>query len=153
MTPQWLYYSGSGCGQPGCQNINGDVSRVALEPNATPQLLANLGEGVGYSLAVDSLGDPFPAVQITKHRDGTATASVSTPRPASVSVRGKRIVHTRGRQLRSKVASVAIRPRPGARRALRRDGKVHVTVRIAYRANKDIPQFRKRSLTLRLGRR
>jgi hypothetical protein len=152
LTSQWLYYTGSLCGA-GCVNVDGSVSRVALEPGATPQLLANLGEGVGYAIAVDSLGDPFPAVRIKKHRDGTATALVSTPSSVSVSVRGPRIVHMRAQQVRAKVAGVAIRPRPGARRALRRDGKVHVTVRIAYRANKDIPQFRKRSLTLRLGRR
>lgn len=153
LTPHWLYYTGSSCGMSGCVSIDGAVSRVALERGAIPRPLANLGEGVGSSLAVDSLGDQYPTVRIRKHRNGTATALVSTDRPATVSVRGKRIVHARARQVRAKLAGVAIRPRPGARRALRRHGAVHVEVRIAYRAVKDMPQFRTRSLTLRLGRR
>jgi hypothetical protein len=152
LTSQWLYYTGSSCGA-GCVDVDGAVRRVALDPGAVPQLIANLGPGVGSSIAVDSLGDPFPAVRITNRRHGTAMALVSTPRPAKVSVGGKRIVHARARQLRSKVASVPIRPRSGARRALRHRGAVHVSVRIAYRPTNSMPQFRTRSLTLRLGRR
>ena len=61
LTSQWLYYTGSVC-DPGCIDVDGSVSRVALEPGATPQPLASLGPGVGEAIAVDSLGDPFPAV-------------------------------------------------------------------------------------------
>lgn len=152
LTSQWLYYTGSVC-DPGCIDVDGSVSRVALEPGATPQPLASLGPGVGEAIAVDSLGDPFPAVRITKHRDGTATALLSTSGAEKLSVRGKRIVHTRARQLRAKVAGVAIRPRRGARRELRHRGAARVTVRLVYRANKDMPQFWKRDVMLRHGRR
>ena len=152
LTSQWLYYTGSVCSE-GCIDVDGSVSRVALEPGATPQPLASLGPGVGEALAVDSLGDPFPAVRIKKHRDGTATALLSTSGAEKLSVRGKRIVQTRARQLRAKVAGVAIRPRRGARRELRHRGAARVTVRLVYRASNDMPQFWKRDLILRLGRR
>jgi hypothetical protein len=152
LTSQWLYYTASMCGA-GCIDVDGSVSRVALEPGATPQPLASLGPGVGYAIAVDSLGDPFPAVRIKKHRDGTATALLSTSGAEKLSVRGKRIVHTRAKQLRAKVAGVAIRPRRGARRELRHRGAARVTVRLVYRANSGMPQFWKRDLMLRLGRR
>jgi hypothetical protein len=152
LTSEWLYYTGSVC-SAGCIDVDGSVSRVALEPGATPQPLASLGPGVGEAIAVDSLGDPFPAVRIKKHRDGTATALLSTSGAEKLSVRGKRIVHTRAKQLRAKVAGVAIRPRRGARRELRHRGAARVTVRLVYRANSGMPQFWKRDLMLRLGRR
>jgi hypothetical protein len=152
LTSEWLYYTGSVC-STGCIDVDGSVSRVALEPGATPQPLASLGPGVGEAIAVDSLGDPFPAVRIKKHRDGTATALLSTSGAEKLSVRGKRIVHTRAKQLRAKVAGVAIRPRRGARRELRHRGAARVTVRLVYRANSGMPQFWKRDLMLRLGRR
>ena len=104
LSPPWLYYTGStppGC--PTCVTVDGAVRRIALEPDASPELLAQLEPGAGSSIAVDSLGIQFPVLGIRKHPDGTATARVSTPRPADVSVRGRRIVpatakHPRDRQ-------------------------------------------------------
>jgi hypothetical protein len=162
LAPQWLYFTGSQCApevpgvdppnMPGCVNIDGTVRRVALEPGATPELIAQgLGEGVGYSIAVDSLSDPAPRIRITKHPNGTATAAVSTPRPANVSVRGKRIVHERASRAHSKVARVPIRPRRHTRRHLRRHGAAHVRVRVAYRPFNGVPRSETRTLTLRRG--
>ncbi len=150
----WLYYTGSpAC--DGCVNIDGTVRRVALEPGATPHVVARgLGEGAGSSIAVDSLGGRFPKVRIARHRNGTATAIVSTPRPANVSVHGKRIVPATARHRDHKVARarVAIRPRRAAVRALRRHGAAHVRVRIKYRPFGGLTRRHSRALTLRLGR-
>jgi hypothetical protein len=163
LTEQWLYFTGSQCApevpgfdppnMPGCVNIDGAVRRVALEPGATPELIAQgLGEGVGYAIGVDSLGGTFPKVRIAKHGNGTATAFVATPRPATVSVRGRRIVRARARDHRPKVARVGIRPRRSTKRALRRHRSAQIRVRLAYRPFKGLPRHQTRTLTLRLGR-
>jgi hypothetical protein len=150
LTSRWLYFTGQECGS-GCVNVSDVVQRVALEPGATPQLVAQgLGEGAGSAIAVDSLGGTFPKVRIKKHRDGTATALVSAPRRAKVSVRGERIVRARATHRRSKVARVAIQPRRATERALRRHGAVHVRTRIRYRPFKGLPRFQSRTVTLRL---
>jgi hypothetical protein len=152
LTSRWLYFTGKECGS-GCVNITDVVRRVALEPGATPELVAQgLGEGVGSSIAVDSLGGTFPKVRIRKHRGGTATAVVSTPHPARVSVDGRRIVPARARHRHRKFARVAIRPRRAAVRALRRHGSAHVRVRIKYRPFGGLTRRHSRTLTLRLGR-
>ncbi len=150
LTSQWLYYTGSpSC--DGCVNVDGVVRRIALEPGATPEFIAQgLGEGAGSSIAVDSLGDPFPAVRIIKHGDGTATAVVSTPRPANVSVHGTRILPKRARHGDRIVARVAIRPRRATVHAMRRHGAAHVRVRINYRPFRGLSRSDKRTVTLRL---
>jgi hypothetical protein len=155
LTSRWLYYTGSACNPPGCVDVDGMVRRVALEPGAKPEFVAGgLGEGAGSSIAVDSLGDPFPKVRIRKHGDGTATALVSTPRRARVSVRGERILHATAKGRHTKVARVAIRPRQATKRVLRRRGAAHVSVRLAYRPVAGLPRSDRRSLKLRLtGRR
>jgi hypothetical protein len=152
LSPPWLYFTGSWkCTDDGCGwDSDGTVSRIELKPGATPEFLTKRPAGTGYSIAVDSLGDPAPTVQIAKHSNGTATAVVSTPRPAKVSVRGKRI-HARASHSRSKVARVAIRPRRSTKRALRRHGAAHVGVRIAYRPFQGVPRSQRRTLRLHLA--
>ncbi|MGH2973748.1 MAG: DUF5050 domain-containing protein [Solirubrobacterales bacterium] len=153
LTSQALYFTGGECGA-GCVNVNGTVRRVALEPGSTPVVVAQgLGEGVGYSIGVDSLGGTFPKVRIKRHGNGSATALLSTSRRAKVSVRGKRIVRARARHRRAKVVRVAIRPRRATKRALQRHGTVRVRARLRYRPGKGLPRFQNRAVTLRLGRR
>ena len=82
MAWPWLYYTGSACGEGSVRNNDGTVSRVALEPGATPEVLARLGPGVGGSIAVDSLDAPFSLEGIRKRRNGTATGRrLRAPRP------------------------------------------------------------------------
>jgi hypothetical protein len=162
LTDHWLYFTGSQCvpevgdapNAPGCVNIDGAVRRVALEPGATPELVAQgLGEGAGMSIGVDSLGALFPKVRITTHSNGTATAAVSTPRPAKVSVRGDRIVPAEATRARNKVARIAIRPRHKTKRSLRRHGAAHVRFRLRYRPQGGLPRSQARTVTLHLARR
>jgi hypothetical protein len=153
LTPPWLYYTGTPCHPRGCLAVDGAVRRIALEPGATPDLIARLGAGVGYSIAVDSLDVPFSVRRIRKHRNGTATAVVSTPDPADVLVRGRRIVPESARYRGSKVARVDIRPRRKAVRALRRHRAARVRVRIKVRPSEGSQWLHNRRLTLRLGRR
>jgi hypothetical protein len=150
VTDGSLYYTGS----PTSATVDGSVRRIALDPGATPELIAQgLGDGVGYAIAVDSLGALFPEVRITTHDNGTATAAVSTLRPAKVSVRGDRIVPAEATRARNKVARIAIRPRHKTKRSLRRHGSAHVRVRLRYRPQGGLPRSQARALTLRLDRR
>jgi hypothetical protein len=157
LTPQGLYYTGSACDETvepsgGCVDVDGTVSRIALESGATPEVVAHLGQSVGYSIAVDSLDAPFSLQRISKHRDGTATAVVSAPTSADVSVHGRRIVPATASYPRPKVAQVDIRPRRRTRRALRRHSVAHVRVRIKVQSGGS-PWWHNQRLTLRLGRR
>jgi hypothetical protein len=154
LDPPWLYYSGSG-------GVDGSIKRIALESGASPEFIQQLEPGTGYSIAVDSLGVQFSVLGIRRHRDGTATARVSTPRPADVSVRGKRVVSTTARHPDPqvardpdpKLARVAIRPRRTAVRALRRHGAARVGVRIRVQPVRGLPRKYERTVMLRLGRR
>ena len=56
LAPPWLYYTGSACNEPGCVDVDGAIRRIALEPGATPDLIARLGSGAGSAIALDSLG-------------------------------------------------------------------------------------------------
>jgi hypothetical protein len=152
LDPPWLYYSGSG-------GVDGSIKRIALEPGASPELIQQLEPGTGYSIAVDSLGIQFLVLGVRRHRDGTATARVSTPRPADVSVRGKRVIpattslsDASAGQLATNVARVGIRPRRTAVRALRRHGAARVGVRIKVQPVRGLPRRYDRTVTLRLGR-
>ena len=139
---------------PGCIDVDGSVSRVALEPGATPQPLASLGPGVGEAIAVDARGDPFPAVTIKKHRAmGPPPRCSRPPGPKSFRLRGKRIVHTRAKKLRAKVAGVAhpASPRRQTRAPAMGAARVDCAARLT-RANKDMPQFWQRERTTRHGK-
>jgi hypothetical protein len=153
LTPESLYYTGSPGDEPGSVSVDGAIRRIALQPGATPDLIARRGQGAGYSIAVDALDAPFSVRRIWKHRDGTATAVVPTPRPADVSVHGRRIVPATARHPDPKVARVDIQPRRRAARALRRHRAAHVRVRIKVDPSGGAPWSNNRRLTLHLRRR
>jgi hypothetical protein len=158
LAPPWLYYTGSSCGG-GCIAVDGSIKRIALEPGASPEFIQQREPGTAYSIAVDSRGAQFSVLGIRRHRDGTATARVSTPRPADVSVRGKRIVSQTARDPElqvagdpdPKLARVAIRPRGTAVRALRRNGTARVGVRIKVHPAGGLPRKYNRTVILRVG--
>jgi hypothetical protein len=68
LTPGGLYYTGSACNEPDCVDVDGAIRRIALEPAATPELIARLGSGAGSAIALDSLG-PQPGAASTPSVD------------------------------------------------------------------------------------